>query len=89
MHAASSKTTYARPGTVVGPGSAGTKRPPPLAAAMLLAAGAGEVKRKTEEGEGKLEIEYFSKEEEAREAAAKGGQWGYGEEIKLQRRNVT
>ena len=71
VHAASSKTTYTRPGSRPGEGSA-LKRPPPLAS-LMGAAGAVSVKRRTEEDNSKVEIEYFSKEEEARAAACKGG----------------
>ncbi len=70
VHAASSKTTYTRPGCRPGEGSA-LKRPPPLASLMGLG-GAGSVKRRTEDDHSKVEIEYFSKEEEARAAACKG-----------------
>lgn len=71
VHAASSKTTYTRPGSRPGEGSA-LKRPPPLASLMGVG-GAGSVKRRTEDDHSKVEIEYFSKEEEARAAACKGG----------------
>lgn len=71
MHAATSKTTYAHPSGTTG--GAGAKRPPPAAALLLAAAAQGGAKRRAEDEVEKVEIEYFSKEEQAREAAAKGG----------------
>ena len=72
MHAATSKTTYTRPGSRAGDGGGAVKRPPPLSALMGAGAAALGAKRKAEEVLEKVELEYFSKEEDAREAAAKG-----------------